>query len=230
MRRLLIVKTDPTVAPNGGTFLSFDNTLEPAAARSGVSAGTNPADSASQNPPLSPGSSDSSDMDADSPKRFNLLRSLTMKRTTSSPKVTNRTPTASPRGGSPEREAPPPLPKEVKIPAYRPFCFKFSLEIVDRRQAALGNLHLYPPRLPLPAQQFLVSHSNIANEFHEVQGVQPRGDAIASSRYSGRALAEWTLIVKECQAFFDRRRNEGVPYNKLVETPTLGVESFRKPG
>ncbi|KAL4800522.1 hypothetical protein BDV19DRAFT_353191 [Aspergillus venezuelensis] len=53
-------------------------------------------------------------------------------------------------------------------------------------------------------------------------------DKIASSKYAGRALAEWTQIVAECDSFFSRRRDEGVPCDRMVETPTLGVEGFRK--
>jgi hypothetical protein len=53
-------------------------------------------------------------------------------------------------------------------------------------------------------------------------------DKIASSKYAGRALAEWAQIVSECDSFFSRRRDEGVPNDRMVETPTLGVEGFRK--
>ncbi|PYH90145.1 DUF1765-domain-containing protein [Aspergillus ellipticus CBS 707.79] len=53
-------------------------------------------------------------------------------------------------------------------------------------------------------------------------------DNIAASKYAGRALAEWAQIVSECDGFFARRRDEGVPCDRLVETPTLGVEGFRK--
>ena len=38
------------------------------------------------------------------------------------------------------------------------------------------------------------------------------------------------IVVGECQSFFDRRKNEGVSENKLVETPAMGVEVFRRPG
>ncbi|KAL2868269.1 DUF1765 domain-containing protein [Aspergillus lucknowensis] len=54
------------------------------------------------------------------------------------------------------------------------------------------------------------------------------GDKLASSKYAGRALAEWAQIVSECDSFFARRRDEGVPCDRMVETPTLGVEGFRK--
>ena len=57
---------------------------------------------------------------------------------------------------------------------------------------------------------------------------QPVYDDLVTSKYAGRALAEWAHIVSECDSFFARRRDEGVPSDRAVETPTLGVESFRK--
>jgi len=53
-------------------------------------------------------------------------------------------------------------------------------------------------------------------------------DHLVPSKYAGRALAEWAHIVSECDSFFARRRDEGVPTDGMVETPTLGVDSFRK--
>lgn len=53
-------------------------------------------------------------------------------------------------------------------------------------------------------------------------------DHLVASKYAGRALAEWAHIVSECDSFFARRRGEGVPNDRMVETPTLGVETFRK--
>jgi hypothetical protein len=53
-------------------------------------------------------------------------------------------------------------------------------------------------------------------------------DKLTASKYAGRALAEWAQVVAECDSFFARRRDEGVPSDRMVETPTLGVESFRK--
>lgn len=53
-------------------------------------------------------------------------------------------------------------------------------------------------------------------------------DKLVASKYVGRALAEWSLVVGECDGFFARRRDEGVPNDRLVETPTLGVENFKK--
>lgn len=57
---------------------------------------------------------------------------------------------------------------------------------------------------------------------------QPKTEYVVTSKYAGRALAEWTHIVSECDSFFARRRDEGVPSDRAVETPSLGVESFRK--
>lgn len=55
-----------------------------------------------------------------------------------------------------------------------------------------------------------------------------RNERLVASKYAGRALAEWTLVVSEFDNFFERRRKEGVPTDELVETPTLSVENFRK--
>ncbi|CAG8246489.1 unnamed protein product [Penicillium salamii] len=57
---------------------------------------------------------------------------------------------------------------------------------------------------------------------------QSSHDHLVASKYAGRALAEWAHIVSECDSFFARRRDEGVPTDRMVETPTLGAESFRK--
>ena len=58
--------------------------------------------------------------------------------------------------------------------------------------------------------------------------VEPRGASVLSSKYAGRALAEWTMVVSECNSFVDRRRDEGVLGLMEVEVPTLGVEGLRR--
>ncbi|CAK7270135.1 hypothetical protein SEPCBS57363_003950 [Sporothrix epigloea] len=64
-----------------------------------------------------------------------------------------------------------------------------------------------------------------------VQPAEPKGrDAMLRATYSGRALAEWGLVVSECNAFIDRRREDGVYGLKDVEVPTLGVEGMRRFG
>lgn len=59
---------------------------------------------------------------------------------------------------------------------------------------------------------------------------KPMGSLAQASTYAGRALAEWSWIVAECNSFVDRRRDEGVLGLSDVEIPSLGVEGFRKPG
>ncbi|KAK4542147.1 hypothetical protein LTR36_006994 [Oleoguttula mirabilis] len=124
------------------------------------------------------------------------------------------------------------IPRTPGTPAaqHRNFTFKFSLEYHPNHKHVPGPLRLLPPRLPMAAQIFLQAQSHKANPASERTGpVEPKGASVAHARYCGRALAEWMVVVGECQSFFERRRNEGVPGNKLVETPTLGVEVFRRP-
>lgn len=136
-------------------------------------------------------------------------------------KPSSKTTETSPsKGNSSPESSPPPS-------THRSYSFRFSLEWVDKRFGVYQNMRLNPPRLPLPASNLLQS-----KQIHmDPVGIcKPTGPAAASSRYAGRALAEWTFISHECQNFFDRRKNEGVPTNKQVETPTLAVEAFRRPG
>lgn len=63
------------------------------------------------------------------------------------------------------------------------------------------------------------------------QPSEPKGhEAMTRAKYAGRALAEWSLVVSECNAFIDRRRDEGIYGLKDVEVPTLGVEGMRRLG
>jgi len=99
---------------------------------------------------------------------------------------------------------------------------------------------LSPPRLPAAAQAWLGARvPGISREIFPRDPNDPEAamesqtnkhDRIARSKYAGRALAEWGLIVAECNNFIERRRSEGVPTLRWVEVPTLGVEGFRKVG
>ena len=116
------------------------------------------------------------------------------------------------------------------IPAkqqHQSHSFKFSLEWVDKPNPKQRDLKLQPPRLPPQIHSILQYRRPVNRDF---QPIKSEGSAFGSSKYVGRALAEWAAIVTECSNFFERRKHEGVPCYKLVETPTLGVESFRKPG
>lgn len=104
--------------------------------------------------------------------------------------------------------------------------FRFSLEQADRREVGLiKELDLEHPRLPLSAQLLVESQLPFTCS---VGPSSPSHTSARNAAYSGRALAEWMLVVNECQNFFDRRRTEGVMSNQLVEIPLLGVESFRR--
>lgn len=65
---------------------------------------------------------------------------------------------------------------------------------------------------------------------HIVLPVQPVGVFKDRATYSGRALAEWGIVVHECNSFIDRRRDEGVFGLRNVEVPSLGVENLRRMG
>ncbi|MCJ1473842.1 hypothetical protein MMC13_002494 [Lambiella insularis] len=108
---------------------------------------------------------------------------------------------------------------------FQGLSFKFSLEWSDRPGVAQKRRKLTPPKLPLPAQRFLQTQQQSPDHFH---GVKPERAAVGPSKYSGRALAEWSLLILECQNFFERRKYEGVPGLKRVETPNLEVDTFRR--
>jgi len=109
---------------------------------------------------------------------------------------------------------------------FTPGHFKFSLESTEKRPQTIPvDLSFHPPRLPPAAHTLLQSQLGPAAELGPTRHKETPARNVA---YAGRALAEWTLVVLEHQHFIERRRNEGVPSNKLVETPTLSVDSFRK--
>lgn len=118
-------------------------------------------------------------------------------------------------------------------PPHQAYCFKFSLEWSDARQNATQKPRkLSAPTLPFQAQTALDKYHSTegAPKSREVKPVKPVGLATGTSRYSGRSLAEWSQILMECRNFFVRRKQEGVPRDDLVETPTMGVETFRMMG
>lgn len=74
-----------------------------------------------------------------------------------------------------------------------------------------------PPRAMAPPQEAIIHPT------------KPNPIFAPGAKYSGRALAEWGLVVAECNSFIDRRREEGVLCLSDVEVPSLEVEGFRKP-
>ena len=166
-------------------------------------------------------------------------------------------------------------PQRPRTP-HQSFCFKFSLEWIDRPQWLGKNKRLFPPAIPIPAQLVLQSQRARAAaatsnsppvpdpengedkpQSGDVDAATPSngipiaptphasttGETIgtptqvsppaldnkrlAASKYAGRALAEWAMVVSECDNFFERRRDDGVPSDRMVEIPSLGVENFR---
>lgn len=110
--------------------------------------------------------------------------------------------------------------------AYKRHSFKFSLEWIDKNiNVVERERQIHSPRLPITVQ---MSSQTLQDDAPTLKPCEPVGDALGPSKYIGRALAEWSDIIKECQDFFEKRRNEGVPTSFMVETPTLGVESIRK--
>lgn len=119
--------------------------------------------------------------------------------------------------------------------SHRAYSFKFSLEWHPSHQSPSHKANygrdrrLSPPRLPGPAQSWLVGQ--VPGTADEVPSMKPKGygdGKDCQSTYAGRALAEWTLLMLEYNNFVDRRRGEGVPTLKAMEVPLLTVEGFRK--
>ena len=102
--------------------------------------------------------------------------------------------------------------------------FKFSLEWVDRKATAPGSMRLFCPKLPSHAQVLLDS----SPKMNKTTIPTKLAYAEEFAHYTGKALAEWSVVVNECQSFFLRRKQEGVPGDEWVETPNLAVESLRK--
>ncbi|KAF2644832.1 DUF1765-domain-containing protein [Massarina eburnea CBS 473.64] len=228
-RRFLIIRNDNPVVSNAQPFLSFDGVVQSTASRR-LSASNSPPR------PLSAASTESLDFpdeNVSKAPRWNILRVLMGKPKAPEPprkekentkatseNASKETETSNSKTASKENTYP-------SAPSHKSYSFRFSLEWVDKRFGTYQPMRLAPPRLPLPAQELLQTKSI---NMDEVSSSQPDGPAVQWSRYAGRALAEWTFVSHECQNFFDRRKNEGVPTNKQVESPTLAVEAFRRPG
>jgi hypothetical protein len=232
-RRFLIIRSDNPIVTNSGPFISFDGVVQSPTPRR-VSASTPVSEPEAR--PQSSASMDSDFGEEDTTKgRWNILRSFigapkqtaklksaipARKENTKAASILSNSTTETPTSKPVPAEAPPPAP------THRSYSFRFSLEWVDKRFGSFQPMRLSAPRLPVPAQVMLQNKGININAMHSSE---PTGFAADSSRYAGRALAEWTFISHECQNFFDRRKNEGVPANRLVETPTLAVEAFRRP-
>ena len=108
--------------------------------------------------------------------------------------------------------------------------FRFSLEWHDRPHTMGKDRKLHAPVLPSPARQVLDTRGPGARKagLQAAEARRMENCNTPGGTYGGRALAEWSLVVMECQTFFERRRAEGVQSDAYVETPTLGMDAFRK--
>ncbi|KAK4681818.1 hypothetical protein QC764_110810 [Podospora pseudoanserina] len=59
-----------------------------------------------------------------------------------------------------------------------------------------------------------------------IRAEKPLGPYASGAVYTGRALAEWAIVINECNSFVDRRRDEGVLGLAEVEIPILGVDGL----
>lgn len=212
-------------------FLSFDNILSVVSNSSGSSRPTSRDSVMLSSPPASihasPGSETAS---SGGKRRWGLLKSILPFSNSSSPSLDSRSP-AIDEGSKPQAkvQAAPPsgAPSPQSFAAYRSHSFKFHLEWFENANLPSRDRKLFPPKLPTPAQLFLESLGTVPSDNTPLR---PDGAAAGSSTYAGRALAEWAILVGECHNFFERRKAEGVPDNCKVETPTLSIEPFRRPG
>lgn len=84
-----------------------------------------------------------------------------------------------------------------------------------------------------PAPSTPVGQTNRnADRFEDgiTEPVKPAGIYKRNVVYAGRALAEWSQVVFECNNFVERRTDEGVVDIGDMEIPILGVDGFRKVG
>ena len=233
-RRLLIVRDDNMPAPLG-TSLSFDALMaasaEPSAYQQYSSLNSLSRSSTVVERQRSP---------SPAPKRWGLLKNMMPfggpGKTDEPLRVDTKVDpvAASKKGISPSKSSnnstPDPSTPATPNPAKPVGSFKFSLEWSERAGAPPSNQSrnrkLHPPRLPHTAQSILRSMSGDEPRYAPRA---PAGLDVGPSKYTGRALAEWWLLLLECQNFYERRKAEGVTNLKAVETPTLTVENFRKP-
>ena len=237
-RRLLIVRNDTHTGP-GGLFLSFDAIMGSTNSTQSTAYERHSSLDLLKEEPSSPNGQPRSS--SPGRKKWGLLRNINPFTATPS-ETTKVIGTSKVEGNSANQRQirsdigsgsnPMSSPTVTQTPTSPPgqqsqtLSFKFSLEWNDRNAVHPTNRRLHPPKLPLPAQMFLQSKQP---ETYELKPSMPEGPALGPSKYSGRALAEWALLVAECQNFFERRKYEGIPGLKRVETPTLGVDPFRRP-
>lgn len=235
-RCLLIMRNDQATPP--GMFLSFDSILGPPH-KEGVELQKQPV--SKDLPPSTHRAAQGLEKPANGGKRrWGVLKNILPFTSSSSTSPNTNSPVVATNSGTgPSQEVAParqPVQPQQIIPphyysprpklAYLCHSFRFSLEWFENGNMPSKDRKLYPPKLPRTANAFLQSLPKLESEN---KPLEPRGASAGPSKYAGRALAEWAILIGECQNFFERRRYEGVPDDSKVETPTLSVEPFRRP-
>jgi hypothetical protein len=253
-RRLLIIRTDAPTHVGGGSFISFDGFVPPNPSSHLSAAKRFSENDAMMELESRPSSSHSMDENSSPPKgiRSIIRNMMTSRNRPKSPvrSLSDRVPTEADAINDAQHNALNRSPSQdrhrntnattLSMPdpsqannnnnntAHRNFSFKFSLDYHPNVKAP-GPIRLFPPRLPKPAQEFfLQGRCAKATGAMHMQPMEPKGQSRERARYTGRALAEWMMVVGECQSFFERRKTEGILENRLVETPMLGVEVFKR--
>lgn len=230
-RCLLILRNDQPPPP--GMFLSFDNILSAVSnSSSGPSRPTSRDSVVLSSPSASIIASAAAETASSGGKRrWGLLKSILPFSSSSGPSSDSRPPAidhvSKPQDKVQPASAVSGTPGPQPVTAYRSHSFKFHLEWFENANFPSRDRKLFPPKLPTPAQLFLESLGTVPQDNTPLR---PDGATAGPSKYAGRALAEWAILVGECHNFFERRKAEGVPDNSKVETPTLSIEPFRRPG
>ncbi|KAL8763752.1 MAG: hypothetical protein Q9184_000544 [Pyrenodesmia sp. 2 TL-2023] len=225
-RRLLIVRNDSQPS-SGGMFLTFDSILSPSS--------STVATAYERHSSLGPimGTAESRDLkDGQSvgKKSWALLRNMMPFAVSASDSSANQTKhgNAAVMRNQNNGSRPSTRSNGQVTTTFRAHSFKFALEWIDSEKTPFGKeRQLYQPRLPLCTSDNLLPPAPTQATVHDCK---PKGAAANQGKYAGRALAEWDLLIDEYRDFSKRRLVEGVPSDPLVETPTLGIETFRRPG
>ena len=231
-RRLLIIRNDSQPSP-GSMFLTFDSILSP----SSSTVATAYERHSSLNNVTSADSRESRTSPSMGKKSWLLLKNIMPFAVSAIDPSKDITPQGAQKAksgnaGTQSKTNDPASSKKANSSAsaaFRAHSFKFSLEWINSEKSPFGKeRQVYPPRLPLTSSKHLEPSDLTASD---LMPLEPKGAAAGvQGKYAGRALAEWDLLIDEFQDFFKRRIAEGVPNHSFVETPTLGVETFRRLG
>jgi hypothetical protein len=146
-----------------------------------------------------------------------------------SPSSASSAPAANPQQSNSQTESQDSAPPSPTSPTSFPSAQSFKFVLMpypSGRRVIPAPRKLGPPNLPPPAQGFLQQH------YPAPPKTVPRcppAELRAATKYAGRALAEWNLLVEEVRWFLERRRQEGARVENGVwgEVPALGVETVR---